>query len=60
MWSALTLSFEVGSGRVGLGYSWERILEDYDVSKGGLLLFGVFFMSICPIAASLLRRRRRQ
>ena len=60
MWSALSLSFEFGSGRLGLGYSWERILEDYDVSKGGLLLFGVFFMSISPIAASLLRRRRRR
>jgi hypothetical protein len=36
-WLVLTLGFEFGLGRYGFGYSWQRILEDYDIRQGGPL-----------------------
>jgi len=57
LWLGLTLSFEFALGRLAFGYSWPRMLEDYDVSRGGLLLFGVVFMALSPFIASWLRRR---
>jgi hypothetical protein len=39
VWLLLTIAFEVGLGRFVLNYSWGRLLEDYDLSKGGLLPF---------------------
>ena len=59
MWLVMTLAFEFTLGRFALGYDWQRILEDYDVSKGGLLLFGVTFMALSPLVASALRCRPR-
>ncbi|MDQ3179834.1 MAG: hypothetical protein M3Q33_04865 [Acidobacteriota bacterium] len=37
MWAILMLSFEFGLGIFVLNYSWERMFEDYDVSRGGLM-----------------------
>ena len=39
-WLALTLVFEIGLGHFAFGYSWQRIGEDYDILKGGLLPVG--------------------
>src|SRR5688500_5722767 len=41
VWLGLTLLFEVGLGRIVLGYPWERIFSDYNVLRGGLLPFGL-------------------
>jgi hypothetical protein len=57
MWFAMSLVFEFTLGRFAFGYTWQRILEDYDLSKGGLLLFGVVWMAFSPMAASGLRCR---
>jgi hypothetical protein len=38
MWAACTVSLEFTLGRLAFRYSWRRILEDYDVSQGGLML----------------------
>ena len=57
LWLGWTLSFEFALGRFAFGYSWPRIFEDYDIFKGGLLLFGVVFMALSPFVASSLRRR---
>ena len=54
LWVAFTLVFEVGLGRM-LGYSWDRIVEDYDVSRGGLMGFGLLFMLFAPYLAARLR-----
>ena len=35
MWAVLTLAFEFGLGFLVLGYSRERVFEDYDVLRGG-------------------------
>ena len=48
MWLALTLAFEFTLGRFAFGYSWRRILEDYDISGGGQLLFSVVTDGLVP------------
>lgn len=57
LWVLLTVIFEVVLGRLVLGLSWTRITEDYDLSKGGLLGFGLLFMAAAPSLALSLRRR---
>ena len=54
-WVVLTLLFEVGLGLIVLGYSRERIVDDYDVSRGGLMGFGLLFMLFVPLLAAKLR-----
>jgi hypothetical protein len=53
-WAALTLLFELGLGRLVMGLSWERIIEDYDPSRGGLMWLGLTFLALCPLLASKL------
>lgn len=55
MWAVLTLAFEFGLGFLVLGLSRERMLEDYDVSRGGLMGFGLLFMAFVPYPAAKLR-----
>ena len=54
MWLILTFLFEVGLGSL-LGYSRERIFEDYDLSRGGLMGFGLLFMLFAPLLAAKFR-----
>ena len=56
LWTGLTLLFEIGLGII-LGYSRERMLEDYDVSRGGLMAFGLLFMVFAPYLAAKLREK---
>ena len=56
MWVLLTLCFEFGLGRVVLGYDWPRIVEDYDLSRGGLMGFGLLAMLLSPLVAARIRR----
>ena len=51
MWAVLMLAFEFGIGFFVLAYSRERMLEDYDVSRGGLMGFGILFMVLAPYLA---------
>ena len=60
MWSVLTLAFELGLGFLVLGYSGERVFEDYDVSRGGLMGFGIAYMAFVPYLAAHLRGVRFQ
>ncbi len=55
MWAALTLVFELVLGRFVMNVSWDRILEDYDVSRGGLMAFGIIFLAIVPLIVHRLR-----
>ena len=55
MWAILTLAFEFGLGFFVLGYSRERMFEDYDISHGGLMGFGIAFMIFAPFLAAKLR-----
>jgi hypothetical protein len=56
-WVALTVVFECVLGRFLLGLSWERILSDYDVSRGGLMVFGLAFLALSPFIAARFRMR---
>ncbi len=51
----LTFGFEIGLGRWVMKLSWERILSDYDLSRGGLMLFGMIFLALAPMLAARLR-----
>lgn len=55
IWAVLTLAFEVGIGYFALGYTRERLLEDYDVSRGGLMGFGIVYMIFVPYLAARAR-----
>lgn len=55
MWMILTLLFEFGLGYFVLNYSRERMFEDYDLSRGGLMGFGLVFMLFTPYLAAKLR-----
>jgi hypothetical protein len=55
LWLFLTLSFEFGLGLFVLGYSWERVAEDYDLSRGGLMPFGLVLLTLAPLIAARLR-----
>jgi hypothetical protein len=54
-WVVLTMTFELVLGRLILGYSWDRVLSDYDLSRGGLLSFGLVVLALSPMIAAKLR-----
>lgn len=55
LWVLLTLAFEIGLGRLVLGYSWERIAADYNIAQGGLMAFGLMLLLFAPLIAAKLR-----
>ena len=54
LWVVLTGAFEVALGRA-LGFSWQRIFEDYDLPNGGLMGVGLAAMLFTPMLAARLR-----
>jgi hypothetical protein len=54
LWVVLTLIFEFTLGYF-FGYSLERILSDYNIAKGGVMVFGVLFMLFSPAFAAKVR-----
>jgi hypothetical protein len=57
LWVALTVIFEITLGRLVLDLSWDRITEDYNITRGGFLGFGLLFMAVSPLLATRLRGR---
>lgn len=55
IWLIPTLMFEISLGRFVFGFSWKKILSDYDISKGGLLPFGLIILTLSPLIAYKLR-----
>lgn len=55
LWLFLTLLFEFGLGLFVLNYSWERVASDYDLSRGGLMPFGLALLALAPLIAARLR-----
>lgn len=51
LWVALTLLFEIALGRA-MALSWARIFSDYNLSRGGLMIFGLIFMWFAPMLAA--------
>ena len=60
MWMALMTLFEFGLGLLFFKYSWARMLEDYDISRGGLMGSGLLFLVFAPWLATKLRNRKSQ
>jgi signal transduction histidine kinase len=58
MWAVLTLAFEFGLGFFVFGYSTERMFEDYDLARGGLMGFGILFLIFAPFLAARLHGMR--
>ncbi|MEQ1903769.1 MAG: hypothetical protein ABL888_06270 [Pirellulaceae bacterium] len=56
LWVVLIAVFEFSLG-FALGYSRERMLEDYDLSRGGLMGGGLLFLLFAPMIAARLRQR---
>jgi hypothetical protein len=54
LWVLLTLIFEFTLGYF-FGYSLERILSDYNIAKGGVMVFGMLFMLFAPALAAKAR-----
>jgi hypothetical protein len=55
LWVALTVTFETVLGRGVFHYDWPRILSDYDLSRGGLMGFGLLAMVFTPLLAARIR-----
>jgi hypothetical protein len=55
LWLVLMLAFEIGLGRA-LGISWDRVLSDYDLTRGGLMLIGMVVLFLAPLLAARLRK----
>lgn len=55
LWVVLTLAFEFSLGWGVLGYSWSRMMEDYDLTRGGFLAFGMIVLWLSPFIAAKLR-----
>jgi hypothetical protein len=55
-WVILTVGFEIVLGRLVLGFAWERILSDYNLREGGLMIFGLLFLILSPYFAAKARR----
>ena len=55
LWVGLTVSFEFGLGMGVLGFSWARMMEDYDLTRGGFLAFGMIGLWLSPLLATRLR-----
>ena len=56
LWVALTVLFEIGLGRLVLDLPWDRLAEDYDLTRGGFMGLGLLFMAAAPWLAARLRR----
>lgn len=54
-WVFLTVCFEFLLGKL-MNFSIERILEDYNLKIGGLMIFGLVFMLFAPLLAKKIRK----
>ncbi|NYT19033.1 MAG: hypothetical protein GKC08_01900 [Methanosarcinales archaeon] len=48
MWLRLTVSFEFLFGHFVIGYSWERLLYDYNIFEGRIWLLVLIVTAISP------------
>jgi hypothetical protein len=54
LWVVLISVFEFGLG-AALGYSRDRMLSDYDLTRGGYMSLGLLFMLLAPAIAARIR-----
>jgi hypothetical protein len=54
-WLILMLALEVGFGRLVFRASWQRLADEFDFRKGGLLSIGMAVLLFAPLLAARLR-----
>ena len=60
LWVALTVLFEISLGRLVFHFDWARVAADYDLSRGGLMGFGLVAMLFMPLLVASIRGRPTQ
>ncbi len=55
MFLLFTLFFEISLGHLVFGYTWKRIAEDFNITSGGLLPFGLLILLLSPLIAARFR-----
>ena len=56
LWLVLTVGFEILLGRLVLGLPWDRITSDYNLRQGGLMIIGLFILTLSPLLAAKARK----
>lgn len=54
VWMVLMAAFEVSLG-YAFGYPLSRILQDYNIAEGRLMIIGMVFMLLAPLLAAKVR-----
>jgi hypothetical protein len=57
VWTGCTVLFEIALGRL-LGLGWGRMLEDYNLAKGGLMPLGLVILTLAPMIAATIEAKR--
>ncbi|WP_299707885.1 hypothetical protein [uncultured Pontibacter sp.] len=60
LWFLLTLIFEFVLGRKVLHLSWQRLLSDYNLPKGGLQPIGLLLMTLAPLLMERLQSKQQK
>jgi hypothetical protein len=55
LWLALMLAFHLAFERLVLQASWDRIMSDFDLRRGGLLGIGMLILFAAPLLVAKLR-----
>ena len=53
--AAFMAAFDAGMGKLLLRRSWAKVAADFDPRTGNLLVFGLAFLVVCPLAVWALR-----
>ncbi len=55
LWAVLMLAFEIALGRTVFGFGWDRIAAEFDVTRGGLMAFGLAALLLMPLVTARMR-----
>lgn len=55
LWLILMLAFELGLGRLYFRFSWDRLLAEFDIRKGGYLGLGMMVLLFTPLLIAKMR-----
>lgn len=55
IWLILMLIFDIGLGKYIFHYSWKRIGDDFNLSKGNFLTIGMIVLFLTPLIITFIR-----
>jgi len=55
LWLALTVAFEFGFGHYVFGAPWEKLLADYDITRGRIWVVVLAVVALAPLLAARTR-----